>query len=280
MEIFYLESPKAPSPVCMENKLKSLQDTLRKMGRVAIALSGGIDSIFLLSVAAEVIPGPVLALTAVSVLLPEDDLEDAKKTTLQTQTRHQLVDFSPLEVPHFTENPPERCYYCKKALYRLFLNRARDLGITTLIDGTNADDLKDFRPGLKAVAELSVHTPLSQVNLTKAEIRDLSQKLSLPAWNKPSSPCLATRFPYGQPITAGTVQRVKKAEGYLKDLGYSPVRVRSDGDTARIEIKAEQIGLFMEQERTEHMTDHLCRLGFNYVSLDMEGYKSKSPCKS
>jgi uncharacterized protein len=259
----------------MENKLRCLRDILSKMGRVAIALSGGIDSAFLLRVAAEVIPGRIPALTAVSIFLPEDDLEDAKKIARQIQTVHHLIDFDPLEVPHFAENPAQRCYYCKKALCRLFLNHAGSQGITNLIDGTNANDLQDFRPGLKAAAELSVRSPLSE-----AEIRALSQQLGIPFWDKPSSPCLATRFPYGQPIVAEAVERVKRAEGYLKNLGYNPVRVRSYGDTARIETEAGQIGLFMEQDRTEHITEHLQELGFTYVTLDMEGYKSKSPCKS
>jgi uncharacterized protein len=264
----------------MENKLRCLRDILSKMGRVAIAISGGIDSAFLLRVAAEVIPGWILALTAVSIFLPEEDLKDAKNIARQTQTAHHLIDFNPLEVPHFAENSAERCYYCKKTLCRLFLNHAGDLGITNLIDGTNADDLKDFRPGLKAAVELSVRSPLSEANLTKAGIRALSQQLGISLWNKPSSPCLATRFPYGQSIVAETVERVKKAEGYLKNLGYNPVRVRSYRDTARIETEAGQIGLFMEQDRTEHITGHLQELGFTYVTLDMEGYKSKSPCKS
>ncbi len=275
-----MESRKAPSPVCMENKLRCLRDILSKMGRVAIALSGGIDSAFLLRVAAEVIPGRILALTSVSIFLPEDDLEDAKKIARQTQTAQHLIDFDPLEIPRFAENPAERCYYCKKALCRLFLNHAGNQGITNLIDGTNADDLQDFRPGLKAAAELSVRSPLSEADLTKAEIRALSQQMGIPFWDKPSSPCLATRFPYGEPIVAEAVERVKRAEGYLKNLGYNPVRIRSCGDTARIETEAGQIGLFMEQDRTEHITEHLQELGFTYVTLDMEGYKSKSPCKS
>ncbi len=258
----------------MENKLRCLRDILSKMGRVAIALSGGIDSAFLLRVASEVIPGRILALTAVSIFLSEEDLEDAKNVARQTQTVHHLIDFDPLEIPHFAENPEQRCYYCKKTLCRLFLNRAGDLGIANLIDGTNADDLHDFRPGLKATAELSVRSPLSEANFTKAGIRTLSQQLGVSLWNKPSSPCLATRFPYGQPIVAEAVERVRKAEGYLKNLGYNPVRVRYYGDTVRIETEAGQIGLFMEQDRTEHITEHLQELGFTYVTLDMEGYKS------
>ncbi len=259
----------------MDSKLKSLQNLLRKMGSAAIALSGGVDSTFLLRIAAEVIPGRICALTAASAFVFEDDIQDAKMIARETRTPHHLIDFAPLEVPHFAENPPERCYHCKKALYRIFLNKTRELNLINLIDGTNADDLQDFRPGIKAAAELSVRSPLSEVNLTKDEIRALSQQLGLASWNKPSSPCLATRFPYGQPITAEAVERVKKAELYLKSLGYCPVRVRSYGDTARIEIEAGKISLFMEQDRTDHITGHLNRIGFTHVGLNMKGYKNQ-----
>lgn len=255
----------------MDSKLKSLQNMLPELGRVAIALSGGTDSSFLLRVAAEAIPGQVSALTAVSLFLPEDDLEEARKIARQTGIAHHLIPFAPLEVPCFAENPPERCYHCKKALFRVFLDKAKELGSAALMDGTNADDLKDFRPGLKALTELSVRTPLAEVNFTKAEIRALSRRLGLSSWNKPSSPCLATRFPYGQPITAKAVERVKKAERYLKVLGYNPVRVRSHGQVACIEVEAGKIGLFAEQDRSRHISDHLYALGFTQVTLDRQG---------
>lgn len=256
----------------MEHKLKSLQDALGNMGRLTIALSGGIDSMFLLRVAAEAIPGQVVALTAVSMFLPDDDLEAARNIAKETHTPHHLIDFSPLQVPHFAENPPERCYHCKKALCLLFWSKARELGIENLADGTNADDRKDFRPGLKAAAELSVSSPLSKLNITKDEIRTLSRKLGLSRWDKPSSPCLATRFPYGQPITAEAVERVKKAEDYLKSQGFSPVRVRSYGDKASVEVETRDIRRFTEDNRLEYMTNYLKKLGFSSVALNREGY--------
>ncbi len=269
-----MASPRILSRGPVKSRLARLREALIKMERVAVAFSGGVDSAFLLKTAADLMPGRVFALSAVSVLVPPGDLEGAKAIAAQIQVPHHLVDYAPLDVPGFADNPRDRCYACKTAMLRLLLAKAKDLGATHLVDGTNADDMREFRPGLKALSELAVRSPLCEVGLGKAEIRDISREIGLVNWDKPSSTCLATRFPYGETITMDAVETVGKAEAFLHSLGYRPVRVRWRGGAASIEIDPGRIKRFMEEDRAHDITDRLRRLGLRTVTLDMEGYVS------
>jgi uncharacterized protein len=218
----------------------------------------------------------VLAVTARSSTYPSRELEEAKELAKSFGANHEIIVSEELEVPGFSENPPERCYYCKKELFGKLVKMARERGFNFVLDGSNADDTGDFRPGMRAKDELGVISPLKEVGLTKAEIRALSQKMGLPTWNKPSFACLASRFPYGERITEEKLNRVEKAEDLLKELGFIQYRVRSHGDLARIEVSPEEIERFFEKSLREKVVAEFKKLGFVYVSLDLTGYRTGS----
>ncbi|KYO67977.1 ATP-dependent sacrificial sulfur transferase LarE [Thermovenabulum gondwanense] len=261
----------------MDEKFKKLEEYLINLKKVLIAFSGGVDSTFLLKVCLDVLGKEnVLAVTARSSTYPSRELEEAKELAKSLGANHEIIVSEELEVPGFSENPPERCYYCKKELFGKLVKIARERGFNFVLDGSNADDAGDFRPGMKAKDELGVKSPLKEAGLTKAEIRALSQKMGLPTWNKPSFACLASRFPYGERITGEKLDRVGRAEEILRGLGFSQYRVRNHADLARIEVLPEEIERFFERSLREKVVAEFKKLGFVYVSLDLTGYRTGS----
>ncbi|MDR1044786.1 MAG: ATP-dependent sacrificial sulfur transferase LarE [Candidatus Adiutrix sp.] len=262
----------------LNGKFERLKEHLKRLGRVGLAFSGGVDSSFLLKAARDVLGDNVLAVTGRSLSFPARELEAAVAFARHLGVRHEIVDSEELSLDGFAQNPPNRCYLCKKALFAKIWEAAGAYGAETVIEASNADDEKDYRPGLQALRELKVVSPLREAGLTKDEVRRLSRAEGLPTWNKPSFACLASRFPYGQTISPEGLRRVNLAEQYLLDLGVRQVRVRfhDQGRLARIEVEAPDIARLASDEFRDLINTHFQSLGFSYVALDIGGYRSGS----
>ena len=255
-------------------KYQTLLDQLRARGALAVAYSAGVDSTFLLAAAREALGENVLALTAVTAAIPRRELAEAAAFAQALGIRHQLVEVDALAVPAFRENTPDRCYHCKKHIFTALWAAARAAGMAHLAEGSNLDDDRDYRPGHRAIRELGVESPLRQAELTKAEIRALSEQLGLPTAAKPSFACLASRVPYGEIITAEKLRRIDAAEQTLRDLGFAQYRVRSHGDLARIEVPEPELEKLFSLRR--EVQSALTDLGFAYVTMDLRGFRSGS----
>ena len=257
----------------LEAKLGQLKDILAGMGGVLVAYSGGADSTFLLKVALDVLSENVLAVTAKAPIFPASELATAEEMAHRLGARHLFVEIGLLEDPRFASNPPDRCYICKRALFSRLKELAEGRGFE-MADGSNSDDLGEHRPGLRALQELGVRSPLAEAGLTKDEIRALSKEIGLPTWDKPSQTCLATRFPYGECLTLEKLRRVEEAEGFLRSLGLRQLRVRSHGSLVRIEVSREDMARLLELAAS--VVARLKESGYTYVTLDLEGYRSGS----
>jgi uncharacterized protein len=256
------------------DKLEPLKRLFTEMERALIAYSGGIDSTLVAKVAYDVLGDRALAITAVSPSLLSEDLEDARVQAAEIGIAHELVQTHEMDNPNYTANPVNRCYFCKSELHDTLKPLALERGYPYVVDGVNADDLSDYRPGIQAAKERGARSPLAELGITKAEVRELAKHLGLACWDKPAQPCLSSRFPYGEEITIAKLQRVGRAEASLRRMGLSTFRVRSEGDTARIELPAEQLKEFVLTTDLPTLVATFQSFGFLYVTLDLEGFRS------
>lgn len=263
----------------LDEKRSRLGAILRGHGKVAVAFSGGVDSSLLCAIACEELGEGALAITIVSPMLPKSELDDARKVAALVGIRHILVDASDIE-DDVAANPEDRCYFCKKREFGTIGRVARDNGIVIVLDGTNVDDEDDYRPGMRAIAELGISSPLREAGLGKEDIRELSRRLGLPTSDKPAFACLASRIPYGERIDAAKLARIEKAEDYLRSLGLRQFRVRSHGDMARIEVDPSERSKLFSEERLDSMASAFESFGFLYSCLDLAGYRRGSLNKS
>jgi pyridinium-3,5-biscarboxylic acid mononucleotide sulfurtransferase len=257
-------------------KLAKIREIFAPMRSVIVAFSGGVDSTFVLKVAYDTIGDRVLALTTTSPTMPDEDRESALAMAQVIGARHLIVESNELEIPGYSANPLNRCYLCKHNLFTVCEAKAAELGIDNIVDGLNLDDLHDYRPGMQAASEKSVRHPLVEAELSKAEIRELSRAMRLPTWDRPASPCLSSRFPYGTEITPEGLAKVAAGERILHAMGFKVARVRFHGEVARLELERSEIARIFETQNRDIVDREFKKIGFRFVAIDLKGFRSGS----
>ncbi len=261
-------------PEKSNGKLKTLKGIISDLDSVVVAFSGGVDSTLLAKLSHDVLGEKALAVTASSETYPPHELEAAKRLAKEIGITHLIIETKELEIEGFSDNPPERCYFCKSELFGKLRDIAESEGYASVADGANLDDTQDYRPGSKAAEELGVHSPLKEAGMTKDDIRAVSEELGLTTWDKPAYACMSSRFPYGEEITLDGLARVSAAEGFLREMGFGQFRVRHHRTIARLELAPEDFSTAMDK-RTE-IIDKLKEIGYTYVTLDLQGYRTGS----
>lgn len=260
----------------VQKKLVRLQEILRAAGSVLVAFSGGVDSTFLLRVAVDTLGSRAVALTIDSPFSPSGELAGAKALAERVGARHLVLEMDPLSLPELAANPRERCYLCKVELMKRCLLIADAEGLAVVVEGSNLDDLADYRPGKRALEELGIRSPMLEAGMDKGDIRSLSREYGLPTWDKPSMACLASRFPYGMEITLERLAMVRAAEDHLASMGFRVYRVRHHGEIARIELPPADLPRLLDDNLRRETSEAFRKIGFRYVTVDLEGYRSGS----
>ena len=260
----------------LEHKEQRLRGIIEELGSAVVAFSGGVDSAYLAVAAASVLGDRVLCVTADSPSYPSRHRQVAESIASQFGLRHEFLQTSEMDRPEYVANPSNRCYYCKQELFGRLTALARERGIAAVLDGNNADDRGDYRPGRQAAREFHVRSPLDEADLTKGEVRELSRRLGLATWNQPASACLSSRIPYNSEVTVEKLRMIEQAEDALHDLGFTHCRVRHHGDVARIELAPADMASVLDPERRARLVANLKAIGYRYVSLDLEGYRTGS----
>ena len=272
-----LQTGKEHMKTSILEKKARLERRIQQYGSVAVAFSGGVDSTFLARMCHDALGERALAITIDSEAYPPQNIQDTRNLAKLIGIRLLEIRVSACDIPEFSANESDRCYHCKRFLFKVMLEKTRDEGISVLIDGSNADDLGDYRPGKRAVAELGIQSPLQELDFTKDEIRELSRELGLPTWNRQSFACLASRVPYGSPITPELLERTWRAEAVLDEMGFRQYRVRNHREIARIEVDGESMEVLLRDGSSrETLVERLKALGYRYVVLDLQGYRTGS----
>ncbi|MGC1400568.1 ATP-dependent sacrificial sulfur transferase LarE [Candidatus Binatus sp.] len=260
----------------LDAKLERMRAMFAPMRSLIVAFSGGVDSTFVLNVAHEVLGDAVLALTTTSPTMPDEDRESAIAMARLIGARHLIVESNELEIPGYAANPINRCYLCKHNLFTVCEAKGAELGIDEIVDGLNLDDLHDYRPGMQAASEKRVRHPLVEAEMTKADVRELSRAMGLPTWDRPASPCLSSRFPYGTEITPDGLKKVAAGEKLLHSMGFAVARVRYHGEVARLELEQSEIARIFEPANRETIEREFKEIGFRFVAIDLKGFRSGS----